>query len=314
MRLLGYYQQCVFSTSRAGTISLARCDMTMGIARNPYSEQVAYRLADLAADLGIPYRVIDFPTVTVDTRIGGQAVVRDAAGIVDVTSLAPYLLSGYPVAVHAVRALSAKAYTQNPVDSVLMADDKAATAVRLSHFSLPHVPSVICPRDLPHVLSAADEIGYPVVLKRVHGAHGRGVRRAGSPPCLETMFHELVFKGPGALIVQPQITESHGRSIRAFITGGDVLAVALRTAVGNEWRSNLAHGGTQHRIELTAAEKTLAQDAARALGLGHAGIDILRTSHGPRVLEVNSYPGFISMPSPAGTDLARPVLLASLPP
>lgn len=294
--------------------SLTWCDMTIGIARNPYSVQVATRLADLAACLGVPYRIIDFPTLRVDTSVGRQAVVRDVAGVVDVTSLAPYLLSGYPAAVHAVRVLSQRAYTQNPVDSVLIADDKAATAVRLSHFSLSHVPSIICPRELAYVVSAAGEIGYPVVLKRAYGAHGRGVRRAESPAALEIVFHELASKGPGALIVQPQITESHGRSIRVVITGGDILAVALRTAIGDEWRSNLAYGGTQHRIELTATEKTLAEDAAHAIGLGHAGIDILRTSHGPRVLEVNSYPGITTMPVPAGTDPAQAVLLASLPP
>jgi ribosomal protein S6--L-glutamate ligase len=288
--------------------------MTMGIARNPYSAQVATWLAGAATDLGIPHRVIDFPTLTVNTSIDGHVVVRDSTGVVEITSLVPYLLSGYPVAVHAVRVLSRRAYAQNPVDSVLIADDKAATAVRLSLLSLPHVPSVICPLDLPHVLSAADEIGYPVVLKRAHGAHGRGVRRAQSPACLETAFQELAPKSSGMVIVQPQITESYGRSIRVVITGGDVLAAALRTAIGNEWRSNLAYGGTQHRIELTPAEKTLAKDTAYAIGLGHAGVDILRTSQGPRVLEVNSYPGLTTMLSPAGDDLARAVLLASLPP
>lgn len=286
----------------------------MGIGHNPYSARVASWLAGAATDLGVPHRMIDFPTVMVNTSIDGRVVVRDAAGVVEITSLAPYLLSGYPVAVHAVRVLSRRAYAQNPVDSVLIADDKAATAVRLSHLSLPHVPSVICPIDLPHVLSAADEIGYPVVLKRTHGAHGRGVRRAQSPASLETAFQEIVPKSSGMVIVQPQITESYGRSIRVVITGGDVLVAALRTAIGNEWRSNLAYGGTQHRIELTPTEKTLAKDTAYAIGLGHAGIDILRTSQGPRVLEVNSYPGLTTMLSPAEADLARAVLLASLPP
>lgn len=286
--------------------------MTLGIVRNPYATNVPTRLVAGAAELGIPVRVIDLSTLTVDISVTGAAVVRDAAGAMDITSLAPYLLFGYPTAVHAFRVLCRQAYLQNPVDSVLTADDKAATAVQLSHAALPQVPSTICPLDLDRALSVAREIQYPVVIKRTHGAQGRWVRRADHPTSLSQAFHELMSEGPGALIIQPEVGEFHGRSVRAVITGGHLLAATLRTAPRNEWRSNVAGGATQHPVDLTANERTLAEDAARALGLGHAGIDILRTTRGPLVLEVNSCPDFTSMLPYFDEDLTRTVLLACL--
>jgi ribosomal protein S6--L-glutamate ligase len=287
--------------------------MTLGIARNPYNTNVSTRLVEGAAELDIPVRVIDLSTLTVDIGLQGEATVRDATGVIDIDGLAPYLLFGYPTAAHAFRVLSRRAYLQNPVDSVLTADDKAATAVQLSRASLPQVPSTICPLDLERALSVAGEIQYPVVIKRTHGAKGRWVRRAEHAAVLTQSFHELTSEGPGALILQPEVTEFHGCSIRAVITGGHLLAATLRTAAGNEWRSNIARGATQHPVDLTPNESTLAEDAARALGLGHAGIDIVRTARGPLILEVNSCPDFTSMLSCFEEDLTRAVLLTCIP-
>jgi ribosomal protein S6--L-glutamate ligase len=84
--------------------------------------------------------------------------------------------------------------------------------------------------------------------------------------------------------------------------------------VAAEWRSNIAQGATQHPIDLTPVEGALAADAARAMGLNHAGIDILRTTRGPVILEVNSYPDFTRMLPRPGKDLTKAVLLACLPP
>lgn len=287
--------------------------MTLGIARNPYATNVPDQLLEAAAELDIPVRVIDLPTLTVDIDSDGQAVVHDAAGAVEITSLAPYLVFGYPVAVHAFRVLTRRAYTQNPIDSVLTADDKAATAVQLSNAAIPQVPSAICSLDLERARSVAEEIQYPVVMKRTHGAQGRWVRRVDQGAILVQAFRELESEGPGALIVQPEVAEFYGRSLRAMVTGGQLLAATLRTAAENEWRSNISGGATQYRVDLTPDEKKLAESAADALRLGHAGIDILRTMRGPLVLEVNSCPDFTSMLPYFEEDLTRAVLSACFP-
>jgi ribosomal protein S6--L-glutamate ligase len=287
--------------------------MTLGIVHNPYATNVSSRLVEGAAKLGTSVRLIDLPTLTVSISLTGETTVRDAVGTIEITSLAPYLLFGYPTAVHAFRILSRHTYMQNSVDSVLTADDKAATAVQLARASLPQVPSIICSLDLERALLLAAEVQYPVIIKRTHGAQGRWVRRAEHATVLAQALHELKSEGPGALILQPEVAEFFGRSIRVVITNGKLLAATIRIAAANEWRSNVATGATQHPVNLTANERKLAEDAACAVGLRHAGIDILRTARGPLVLEVNSCPDFTSMIPYFDEDLTRTVLLASLP-
>src|SRR5262249_39981262 len=84
-----------------------------------------------------------------------------------------------------------------------------------------------------------------------HGAQGRWVRRAAGPEALAAALAELAQEGPGALIVQPEVVESAGTSIRAVLTGGRLLAVTERRAAAPEWRSNIAGGAAQCRAELT---------------------------------------------------------------
>ena len=286
--------------------------MTLGIACNPYAMNVPTQLTETAARFDIPVRLIDLPTLTVDIQSDGRTTVLDSAGAIEIDSLAPYLLFGYPTTVHAFRILLRQAYTQNPVDSVTIADDKAAAAEKLSAAAVPQVPTKICSLDLQRALSLAADIGYPVILKRTHGAQGRWVRRAHSSSCLPQAFHELEAEGRGALILQPEIGECQGRSIRAVVTGRQLLAATERTATGTEWKSNIAGGAQQRPVDLTPEEKTLAEDATIALGLRHAGVDLLRTLRGPLVLEVNSCPDFTSMLRHFDKDLTQAVLLASI--
>jgi ribosomal protein S6--L-glutamate ligase len=286
--------------------------MTLGVARNPHATNVADRLLAAAERLGVPSRLIDLPSLGLSVQPRGQQVVTDQHGPVPASSLAPYLLFGFPAAVPALRALAWAGHAQNPVDSVLLADDKAAAAQCLAQAGVAQVPTEICAADPGLLSAAAERVGYPVVVKRTHGAQGRWVRRAAGPATLATAFAELAADGPGALVVQPEVTESAGRSVRAVITGGRLLAVTERTAAAGEWRSNIAGGAAQYRVELTGAEHELVLRAARAIGLGHAGIDLLRTREGPRVLEVNSCPDFTSMQPHYAADLAEAVLLASV--
>ena len=286
--------------------------MTLGVARNPYATNVADRLLAAAERLGVPARPIDLPSLGLSVRPQGQLTAADRHGPVAASSLAPCLLFGFPAAVHALRALARAGHAQNPVDSVLLADDKAAAAQCLARAGVAQVRTEICAADPGRLSAAAARIGYPVVVKRTHGAQGRWVRRADDPATLATALDELAADGPGALVVQPEVTESAGRSVRAVITGGRLLAVTERTAAAREWRSNVAGGAAQHRVELTGEERELVLSAARAVGLGHAGIDLLRTRQGPRVLEVNSCPDFTSMQPHYEEDLAEAVLLASV--
>jgi len=286
--------------------------MTVAVARNPYARNVPDSLIAAARRLGVPVRPVHLPSLRAGVAPMGEATVTDEAGPVAVTGLAPYLLFGFPAAVTALWVLARTARAQNPVDSVLLADDKAAAAVRLAAAGVAQVRTEICPFDPAQVAAAAAEIGYPVVVKRAHGAQGRWVRRAAEPAALAAALAELAAEGPGALIVQPQVVECAGASVRAVLTGGRLLAVTERRAAAREWRSNITGGATQRRTALTGEERGLVAGAAAALGLGHAGVDLLRTRAGPRVLEVNACPDFTSMQPYYSEDLAEAVLRASL--
>jgi RimK family alpha-L-glutamate ligase len=223
----------------------------MGIAVNPYSTNVAKHLIAAAAGAGLAYRVIDLPSLVLDISADGLAQVSDRDGPVTVDCLAPYLLYGFPAAAHALRALARAAYAQNPVDAVLVADDKAATAQALAGIGVPQVPTRVCAGDPDLVAAAARRLGYPVVLKRTHGAQGRWVRRAADPTALAVAYAELMAEGPGALIVQRYVVESEGTSVRAIVTGGRLVASTRRTAAPPEWRSNVAAGARQVPVDLT---------------------------------------------------------------
>ena len=286
--------------------------MTIAVARNPYATTVFGSLIAAAGRLGVPVRPVDLPSLRLGIGARGQEAVTDSAGPVAADSLAPYLLFGFPAAVHALRALADAGHAQNPVDGVLLADDKAAAAHRLARAGVPQVRTEICPFDVGQVAAVAAEIGYPVVVKRTHGAQGRWVRRAAGPEALAAALAELAEEGPGALIVQPEVVECAGTSIRAVITGGRLLAVTQRQAAAPQWRSNVAGGAAQRRAELSGEEAELARTASAALGLGHAGVDILRTRPGPRELEVNACPDYTSMQPHYRADLGEVVLRASV--
>jgi len=285
--------------------------MTVAVARNPYATNVSGSLIAAAGRLGLPVRPIDLPSLRLGIGPRGEEAITDSAGRVAADSLAPYLLFGFPAAVHALRALARTAHAQNPLDGVLLADDKAAAAYRLARAGVPQVRTEICPFDAGQVTAVAAEIGYPVVVKRAQGAQGRWVRRAADQEALAAALAELSPEGPGALVLQPEVVECAGASIRAVVTGGRLLAVTQRQAIAPEWRSNIAGGAVQRRAELTGQEAELVRGATAALGLGHAGVDVLRTRQGPRVLEVNACPDFTSMQPHYEADLGEAVLHAS---
>jgi RimK family alpha-L-glutamate ligase len=267
-------------------------------------------LAAAADERQVPHRPIDLPTLTVELTADGAATVHDGAGPIEVTAVAPAVLFGFPAAAHGLRALARHAYLQNPVDAGLAADDKAATAELLGRAGVPQVPTTVVAFDGAQAAAAA--IGYPVVVKRTHGAQGRWVRRATGPDELAAALAEFAPEGPSALVLQPEVVEFRGRTLRVIVTGGRPVAASLRTAAGEEWRSNVARGASQEIVTPSAEEAELARAAVAALGLRHGGVDVLRTAAGPRVLEVNACPDVTSM-VPLLPELPAMVLRACLP-
>lgn len=132
--------------------------------------------------------------------------------------------------------------------------------------------------------------GAPLIIKLLEGTQGLGVVLAETKSAAESVIE--AFNGLQArVIVQEFIKESKGCDIRAFVVDGHVVGAMKRVAKEGEFRSNLHRGGSASVIELTDEEELTAIKAAKAMGLGVAGVDMLQSDRGPLILEVNSSPG-----------------------
>jgi ribosomal protein S6--L-glutamate ligase len=149
--------------------------------------------------------------------------------------------------------------------------------------------------------------GAPVVLKLLEGTQGRGVVLAETIKAAESVID--AFQELGAdFLVQEFIKEAGGTDIRAFVIGRRVYAAMQRTAAEGEFRSNLHRGGSAQLIKLTPAERATAVKAAQTMGLKVAGVDMLRSSRGPLIMEVNSSPGLGGIEEATGKDVAGQII------
>lgn len=143
----------------------------------------------------------------------------------------------------------------------------------------------------------------PVVIKLLEGAQGKGVILAETPKAAESVIETL--RGLDAyFLIQEYIEEAGGADIRCFVIGDKVVATMMRKAKDGDFRSNLHAGGHAERIRITPEERKTAIAAAKAIGLCVAGVDIIRSSRGPLVLEVNSSPGLEGIERVSGKDIA----------
>ncbi len=145
--------------------------------------------------------------------------------------------------------------------------------------------------------------GAPVVIKLLEGTQGIGVVLSETHKSAKSVVE--AFHGANiAILVQEFIKEAEGRDIRVFVIGRRIVAAMERTGAKNDFRSNLHRGGSAKVVELTTAEKSTALTAAKSMGLNVAGVDMLRSAHGPVVMEVNSSPGLEGIEQTSGVDVA----------
>jgi ribosomal protein S6--L-glutamate ligase len=283
----------------------------LGVTRNPLAPNVPNALIATCQRLGVPFRIIDLKSLT--TTMHPELAVHDKDGPVSVGFISPTLFYWQEQATVAIDVLMMQGCRMlNSVAASLTADDKAATAVALTKAGIAQVATTAVASDFGQVKTAAESYGYPIIIKRTHGGQGRWVRLAHDSKELERATAELQEEGPGMILVQPVGAERLGESVRVIVTAGVVRAATVRHAVGPEWRSNISAGGRQTPAKLSEAERDLAVAATDAVGLGHAGVDLLRSSAGPVVLEVNSCPDFTSMTPYVKGDLAAIVIEQTL--
>jgi len=160
-------------------------------------------------------------------------------------------------------------------------------------------------KDVDHLVESVG--GVPLVLKLLEGTQGLGVVLAETHNAATSVLE--AFNGIGArVIAQEFIKEAAGADIRVFIIDGKVVGAMKRQGKEGEFRSNLHRGGTASVISLTDEEEKTALKATRAMGLGVAGVDLLQSSSGPLVLEVNSSPGLEGIEAATKKDIAKEII------
>lgn len=159
--------------------------------------------------------------------------------------------------------------------------------------------------DVPNLIEHVG--GVPLIIKLLEGTQGLGVVLADTKSAAKS-----VIEGFSALkaniLVQEFIEEAGGTDLRAIVVNGKVVAAMKRSGAEGEFRSNLHQGGRAEAIELSKKEKITAIKAAKAMGLGVAGVDMLPSSRGPLVMEVNSSPGLEGIEKSTDVDVAGKII------
>lgn len=198
-------------------------------------------------------------------------------------------------------------YTPNPSEAVLRARDKLRSLQILARHGI-DLPVTVFGDNPDDTSDLLNMLGAPPhVIKLNEGAQGSGVVLAEKPAASQSVIE--AFRGLYAnFLVQEFVREANGRDVRCFVVGDRVVAAMQRAAVDGDFRANLHRGGTGSAVRLSAAERRIALRAAEVLGLGIAGVDLLRSARGPLVLEVNASPGLEGIEAVSGVDVAEAVI------
>lgn len=145
--------------------------------------------------------------------------------------------------------------------------------------------------------------GAPVVIKLIEGTQGIGVVLGETESSAKSVIE--AFRGANVnILVQEFIAEARGTDVRVFVIGGKVVASMQRTGSDDDFRSNLHRGGAAKAVKISPEERRTALRAAKIMGLNVCGVDMLRSNHGPVVMEVNSSPGLEGIELATGRDVA----------
>lgn len=200
-----------------------------------------------------------------------------------------------------------KVFTTTSSLALVRSRDKLrATQILSRHeIGIPKTAFAKYPGDVDYLIKQVG--GAPLIVKLLEGTQGLGVVLAETQKAAKSVIE--AFYGLNAnILVQEFIAEAGGADVRAIVIDGKVVAAFKRQGKEGEFRSNLHRGGSGTLIKLSRAEKTAAINAAKALGLAIAGVDLLQSERGPLILEVNSSPGLEGVEKATKIDVAGKVI------
>lgn len=193
--------------------------------------------------------------------------------------------------------------------SLVRAKNKLRTLQLLTSKNIP-VPKTMVVNRFEYLDTAIEKVGdFPVIIKTPFGSLGKGVAIVETKRALHSAF-DMLLTSPdfNSLMIQEYVKESEGKDLRVFIVDGKIVASMERDAEGRDFRSNMALGGSGKMVKLTKLERDIAKDAAKALKLEVAGVDLLKSNRGPVVMEVNCNPGLEGITETTGVDVAKKIV------
>jgi ribosomal protein S6--L-glutamate ligase len=282
--------------------------MRIGIlSRNPrlYSTR---RLKEAAEKRGHEVRVVDYSRCYMNITSHNPQVLL-AGHALEFDAVIPRIgasMTFYGAAV--VRQFEMMGtYSINSSQAIARSRDKLRSLQLLARegVGLPVTGFARSTKDIDGVIRIVGDA--PLIIKLLEGTQGVGVVLAETNKAAESVI--AAFRQLDAnILVQEFIKEAGGADFRAFVVGDKVVAAMKRQAPVGEFRSNLHRGGTAERVKLTPEERSTAVRCAKRLGLRVAGVDLLRSNHGPVVMEVNSSPGLRGIEAASGKDVANSII------
>ena len=198
-------------------------------------------------------------------------------------------------------------YSLNSSAAITTARDKLRTLQLLAHagVALPKTGSANAQEDVAELIAMTG--GAPLVVKLLEGTQGIGVVLAETNQAAASVI-EAFYGLQANVLVQEFVREANGADIRCVVVGGQVVASMKRQARTGEFRSNLHRGGTASAVQTTRQERAMAAKATKVIGLNVAGVDLLRSRHGPVVMEVNASPGLEGIETATGENVASAMI------
>jgi len=273
---------------------------------NLYSHK---RLVEAAEARGHKMDVIDHLRCLIDIASGEPKVVYKGKELPHYDAVIPRIgasVTFYGTAVLRQFEVSG-AYPVNESVAITRSRDKLRSLQLLSKRGI-GLPRTIFAHKTNNAAEVVSRLGgAPVVIKLIEGTQGIGVMLSDTDRAAESVIE--AFGGVGSnILVQEFIKEAGGEDVRCLVIGDKVVAAMLRKGQDGEFRSNLHRGGSAKSIKISPQERETAVKSAKAMGLNICGVDLLRSSRGPVVMEVNSSPGLEGIENATNIDVATKII------
>lgn len=270
--------------------------MNIVILSNGNANYSTKRLKEEALARGHTVRVVKYKHCYAAIEQSNPAVSYNGEVIKDVDAIIPRIASSmtrYGTAIVRQFEMQGVYTTANSI-AIVRSRDKLRSLQLMSKAGV-GIPKTVFSRNTADIDDLLEQVGgTPVIIKLARGTHGNGVVLAETKKAAKSTLQAFYLHNEDGtnILLQEFVEESAGEDIRAFVVGGRVVASMKRQSLDDDFRSNLHQGGEGVTVKLTDEEKKVALKAAKAMGLPICGVDMMRSSRGPLVLEVNSSPGF----------------------